>query len=51
MTLKKIGIWVAVAFAAWWVIQQPHAAAAAVHHLGAIAGKAATGLGTFASSL
>jgi hypothetical protein len=51
VNLKRIGWWVAIAFALWWVIEQPHAAAGAVHNLGTLASHAANALGTFASSI
>lgn len=51
MSLRKIGWWALVAVLLWWAITQPHAAAAAVRHLGTIASTAASGLSKFASNL
>ena len=43
--------WGLLAFAAWWVITQPTAAGAAVHHLASLATQAATSLAAFVSSI
>lgn len=51
MNVKKFMWWVVFAFVIWWVVKQPHAAAQVARHLGSVATQAASGLGTFASSL
>ena len=43
--------WGLAAFAVWWVITQPSAAGAAVHHLATLATQAATSLATVISSI
>lgn len=51
MNFKKLRWWLLAAFLIWWAVQQPHAAANAVHHLGTFASHAAAGLSTFAASI
>lgn len=51
MNLKTILTWALVAFAIWWVIQQPTQAAHLVHNIGSLLTTAANGLSHFVSSI
>ena len=51
MNLKTILTWAAVAFAIWWVIQQPTSAAHLVHNIGTLLTTAATGISHFVASI
>jgi len=49
--LSKILTYAAIAFAIWWVIQQPTSAAHLVHNIGTLLSNAAHGLSNFVASL
>jgi len=51
VSLKTILGYVVVAFAVWWVIQQPTSAAHLVHNIGTFLSTAANGLSHFVSSI
>ena len=51
MNLKTILTWALVAFAIWWVIQQPTNAAHLVHNIASFLTTAANGLSHFVSSI
>jgi hypothetical protein len=43
--------WAAIAFALWWIIQQPTAAGHLMHNIGSLLSQAAHGLSSFAASI
>jgi hypothetical protein len=47
--VKRILIWALVAFAVWWVVEDPASAAGLVHALGHALSHAASSLSSFAS--
>jgi hypothetical protein len=47
--VKRIVFWALVAFAVWWVVEDPAAAAGLVHAIGAALAHAARSLSAFAS--
>ena len=47
--MKRIVLWALVAFAVWWVIQDPTSAAGLVHAIGRFLTHAASSLSAFAS--
>ena len=49
--MRKWLPWLAAAFVLWWIIYDPHGAAAFAHHAGAFLKHAGTSAATFASSL
>ena len=49
--LSKILTYAAIAFAIWWVIQQPTSAAHLVHNIGTLLSNAAHGLSNFVASI
>jgi hypothetical protein len=49
--LSKILTYAAIAFAIWWVIQEPTSAAHLVHNIGALLSDAAHGLSNFVASI
>ena len=51
MNLKTVLTWGAVAFAIWWVIQQPTSAAHLVHNIGSFLTTAATGISHFIATI
>lgn len=51
MNLKTILTWAGVAFAIWWVIQQPASAAHLVHNIGNLLTSAANGLSHFVAQI
>ncbi|SDC04649.1 hypothetical protein SAMN05660690_0330 [Geodermatophilus telluris] len=51
MNLKKILVWLAVAFVVFYVIQQPESSAAMVRNAGEALGDAASSLAAFVESL
>jgi hypothetical protein len=48
---KQVLTWAAVAFAIWWVIQQPTNASHLVHNIGTLLASAASGLSRFIASI
>lgn len=51
MNIKTIAGWAAIAFVAWWIIQQPTNAAHVVHNIGTFLSTAASGLSHFVASV
>jgi hypothetical protein len=51
VNLKTVLTWAAVAFAIWWVIQQPDSAAHLVHNIGTLLTTAASGISHFIASI
>jgi hypothetical protein len=51
VNIKTILGWLAIAFAAWWVIENPHAAQHVVGDIGAFLTSAAHGLSSFFASI
>ena len=51
MNLKKVITWLVVAFAVWYVIQNPEGSAEMVRSAGTALGDAATSLSQFVGSL
>ncbi|SFO92983.1 hypothetical protein SAMN05660464_1585 [Geodermatophilus dictyosporus] len=51
MSLKKVLVWLAVAFVVFYVIQQPEASATMVRNAGEALGGAASSLAAFVGSL
>lgn len=51
MNLKKVITWLVVAFAVWYVIQNPQGSADIVRNTGTALGDAATSLSEFVGSL
>ena len=51
MKLSKILTYAAIAFAIWWVIQEPTSAAHLVHNIGALLSDAAHGLANFVANI
>lgn len=51
MKLKSVLTWAGVAFAIWWVIQQPDSAAHLVHNIGSFLSTAATGISHFIATV
>lgn len=51
MKPKTILTWVLVAFAVWWVVQQPTNAAHLIHNIASLLSTAANGLSHFVSSI
>lgn len=51
MNLKKVLVWLAVAFVVWYVIQQPESSAEMVRSAGEALGGAASSIAAFLSSL
>lgn len=51
MNLKTVLTWAGVAFALWWVIQQPTSAAHLVHNIGSFLTTAANGLSHFIATI
>lgn len=51
MNLKQVLTWAAVAFAIWWVVQQPTSASHLVHNIGTLLSSAASGLSRFITSI
>ncbi len=51
MNLKKVISWLVVAFAVWYVIQNPEGSADIVRNAGTALGDAATSLSEFVGSL
>jgi hypothetical protein len=48
---KQILTYAAIAFAVWWVVQQPTSAAHLVHNIGTLLSSAAHGLSNFVASI
>ena len=51
MNLKKVITWLVIAFAVWYVIQNPRGSADIVRNAGTALGDAATSLSEFVGSL
>ncbi len=51
MNLKRVLVWLAVAFVVWYVIQQPESSAEMVRNAGEALGDAASSLAAFVGSL
>ena len=51
MNLKKVITWLVIAFAVWYVIQNPQGSADIVRNAGTALGDAATSLSEFVGSL
>jgi hypothetical protein len=51
VNLKQILTYAAIAFAIWWVIQEPASAAHLVHNIGALLSEAAHGMSTFVAHI
>jgi hypothetical protein len=51
VNLKTVLTWAAVAFAIWWVIQQPDSAAHLVHNIGSLLTTAANGISHFIATI
>ena len=51
MNLKKVITWLVIAFAVWYVIQDPQGSADIVRNAGTALGDAATSLSEFVGSL
>ncbi|HEX4094359.1 MAG TPA: hypothetical protein VHZ33_37050 [Trebonia sp.] len=51
MKLKTVLTYALIAFAIWWVIQQPTSAAHLVHNIGTLLSTAAHGLSNFVASI
>ena len=51
MKLRTVLTYAAIAFAIWWVVQQPTSAAHLVHNIGALLSDAAHGLSNFVASI
>jgi hypothetical protein len=49
--LKTILTYAAIAFAIWWVVQEPTSAAHLVHNIGTVLSDAAHGLSSFMASI
>jgi hypothetical protein len=49
--LRTILTYAAIAFAIWWVVQEPTAAAHLVHNIGTLLSDAAHGLSSFVASI
>ena len=47
--MKRIVVWALVAFAVWWVVEDPASAAGLVHVIGHALAHAASSLSAFAS--
>ncbi|MGD0632541.1 MAG: hypothetical protein ABR987_24725 [Terracidiphilus sp.] len=47
--MKRIALWALVAFAVWWVVEDPASAAGLVHAIGHTLSHAASSLSSFAS--
>jgi len=47
--VKRIVLWALVAFAVWWVVEDPASAAGLVHAIGRALSHAASSLSAFAS--
>jgi hypothetical protein len=51
VNLKQILTYAAIAFAIWWVVQQPANAAHLVHNIGTLLSSAASGLSRFVANI
>ena len=51
MKPRTILTYAAIAFAVWWVVQQPTSAAHLVHNIGTLLSEAAHGLSNFVASI
>ena len=51
MKLRTILTYALIAFAIWWVVQQPTSAAHLVHNIGTLLSNAAHGLSNFVASI
>ncbi|MGY1606941.1 MULTISPECIES: hypothetical protein [unclassified Geodermatophilus] len=51
MNLKKVLVWLAIAFVVWYVIQQPESSAEMVKSAGEALGDAASSIAAFVTSL
>lgn len=51
MKLKTILTYAIIAFAIWWVVQEPTSAAHLVHNIGTLLSDAAHGLSSFVASI
>jgi hypothetical protein len=51
VNLKTVLTWAAVAFAIWWVIEDPDSAAHLVHNIGSLLTTAASGISHFIASI
>jgi len=51
VNLKTILTYAAIAFAVWWVIQEPANAAHLIHNIGTLLSNAASGLSRFVASI
>jgi hypothetical protein len=51
VNVKTIAGWTAIAFAVWWVIENPHGASDLVAHVGTFLSTAASGLSNFVASI
>ena len=51
MSLRQILTYAAIAFAIWWVVQQPTNAAHLIHNIAGLLTTAAKGMSNFVSSI
>ncbi|HZI77848.1 MAG TPA: hypothetical protein VFD73_28180 [Gemmatimonadales bacterium] len=51
MKPKQIIGYLAIAFAIWWLIQEPASAGHLIHNIGALLSQAAHGMSTFIASI